>query len=44
MMKDDWSPSGKTDQYLTQNLKVKILPVHGERWLTPLCMTDQYLT
>ena len=25
-------------------IKVKIEPAHGERWLTPLGMTDQDLT
>ena len=35
---------GITNQYLIKNLKVKIQLVDGERWLTPLGMTNHYLT
>ena len=37
MVKDEWTP-GMTDEDLTKNFQVQILPAHGERLLTPLVL------
>ena len=43
--KDDWPPIQVWQtNILPENLKVKIQPVHGERWMNPHPgMTNQYL-